>query len=89
MTVYTAFYPLLALVNIVRFMIQGMGFSAFAVIAGVFEMFARAAFGFLLVPLFGFTAACFASPVAWILADVFLIPAYFYVKKKLDVKFSN
>ena len=82
-------YIALALVNIVRFMIQGMGFSAFAVIAGVFEMFARAAFGFLLVPLFGFTAACFASPVAWILADVFLIPAYFYVKKKLDVKFSN
>lgn len=85
----SAFYIPLALVNIVRFMIQGMGFSAFAVIAGVFEMFARAAFGFLLVPLFGFTAACFASPVAWILADVFLIPAYFYVKKKLDVKFSN
>ena len=27
------------------------------------------------VPLFGYTAACFASPAAWICADAFLIPA--------------
>lgn len=81
-------YIFLALVNIVRFMIQGMGFSTFAVIAGVLEMIARAAFGFLLVPMFGFGAACFASPFAWLLADAFLIPAYFHVKKKLVKKFS-
>ena len=31
--------------------------------------------GQVFVPLFGFTAACFASPVAWISADLFLIPA--------------
>ena len=28
-------YPLLTLVNVVRFMIQGMGFSMFAILAGV------------------------------------------------------
>ena len=27
------------------------------------------------VPAAGYTAACFASPAAWILADLFLIPA--------------
>ncbi len=79
----SAFYFLLALVNIVRFLIQGMGFSGFAVFAGVFEMIARAAVGMFLVPIFGFTAACFASPVAWVLADAFLIPAYYSCKKKL------
>ncbi len=79
-----AFYFLLALVNIVRFMIQGMGFSGFAVFAGVFEMIARAGVGILLVPVFGYTAACFASPVAWVLADLFLIPAYFSCYKKLQ-----
>ena len=36
-----AFYIPLAFVNIVRFMIQGMGFSTFAILAGVCEMVAR------------------------------------------------
>lgn len=58
-----AFYLMLALVNIVRFLIQGMGFSGFAVFAGVFEMVARALVGLVFVPIFGFTAACFASPL--------------------------
>ena len=53
-----AFYLMLALVNIVRFLIQGMGFSGFAVFAGVFEMVARALVGLVFVPIFGFTAAC-------------------------------
>lgn len=78
-----AFYIGLLLVNTVRFMIQGMGFSGFAVFAGVFEMVARSLVGLALVPVFGFTAACFASPAAWIFADAFLIPAYFHVLNKL------
>ncbi len=79
-----AFYLMLALVNIVRFLIQGMGFSGFAVFAGVFEMVARALVGLVFVPIFGFSAACFASPLAWILADCFLIPAFFHCRKKLQ-----
>ena len=75
------FFPL-ALVNIVRFMIQGMGFSPLATFAGVLEMAARAGLA-LLVPVFGFTAACFASPAAWVMADAFLLPAYFYCYRKL------
>lgn len=77
------FYFPLALVNIVRFMIQGMGFGAFAILAGVLEMIARALIGIFFVPRFGFVAACFASPLAWIFADAFLIPAYFSVWKKM------
>lgn len=76
------FYIPLAFVNIVRFLIQGMGYSKFAILAGVFEMAARTLVGFAFVPMFGFAAACFASPVAWVFADLFLIPAYFYVFKK-------
>jgi len=77
-----AFYFLLALVNIFRFLIQGMGFSPLATLAGVLEMAARAGLS-CLVPVFGFTAACFASPVAWILADLFLVPAYFHCYRRL------
>lgn len=71
----TAFYFPLALVDIVRFSIQGMGFSTFAILSGVLEMAARTTVGIWLVPLFGYTAACFASPAAWLCADLFLIPA--------------
>lgn len=79
-----AFYIALVFVNVVRFMIQGMGFSGFAVFAGVFEMIARALVGLFLVPRFGFTAACFASPLAWIFADCFLIPAFYLCLHKLQ-----
>ncbi len=82
--VNSAFYIPLAFVNIVRFMIQGMGFSTFAVLAGVFEMAARTLAGLFLVPEFGFLGACFANPLAWIFADSFLIPAYIHVRRKLD-----
>ena len=76
------FFFFLALVNIVRFMIQGMGYSKLAVFAGAFEMLARGLTGFALVPIFGFRAVCFANPLAWIFADMFLIPAFFHVRKK-------
>lgn len=78
----TLFYFPLALVNIVRFLIQGMGFSKLAVFAGAFEMLARGLAGFVLVPYFGFQAVCFANPLAWIFADIFLIPAFFYVRRR-------
>ena len=80
----SAFYTMLALVNIIRFMIQGMGFSTFAILAGVFEMVARTLAGLFLVPRFGFVGACFASPLAWLFADAFLIPAYIHVRRKLE-----
>ena len=73
--VLTAFFFPLALVNILRFSIQGMGFSVFAILAGVLEMIARTVVGSFFVPMAGYTAACFASPAAWICADLFLIPA--------------
>ena len=84
LVISAAFFFPLALVNIVRFMIQGMGFSTFAILAGVFEMVARTLAGLFLVPYFGFVGACFASPLAWIFADIFLIPAYIHVRRKLE-----
>lgn len=76
--VNSAFYFPLALVNIVRFTIQGMGFSKLAILAGVCEMIGRSGVAFFLVPLFGFTVVCFANPTAWVLADLFLIPAFIH-----------
>lgn len=85
----TVFYFPLALVNIIRFLIQGMGFPQIAIFAGVFEMIARALAAFLLVPTIGFAGSCLGSPIAWILADAFLIPAYFYVSKTLKKRMKQ
>lgn len=76
-------YCLLTLVNVVRFTIQGMGFSVFAITSGVFEMAARSLAGLVLVPLAGYTGICFSHVMAWIFADCFLLPAYFSCMRKL------
>jgi len=81
-------YIFLAFVNIIRFLIQGLGYSKLAVFAGVFEMIARAGVAFTLVPMMGFVGACFANPAAWVAADLFLFPAYFHVMKKLRERFD-
>ena len=47
------------------------------------EMIARAGVA-CLVPALGFPAACFASPAAWLMADVFLVPAYFWCCRRLS-----
>lgn len=86
LTINSSFYFMLALVNIVRFTIQGLGYSKLAILAGVCEMAARAFVGMLLVPKFGFIGACFSNPIAWICADLFLIPAYIGVIKSLQRK---
>ena len=83
MVVNVCFYPMLTLVNVVRFMIQGMGFSVFAILAGVMEMFARGACGLFLVPAWGFLGASLGGPLAWVFADLFLIPAYFKCRRTL------
>lgn len=88
LTTLAAFYFPLALVNIVRFSIQGMGFSPTATFAGVLEMVGRGVTAYF-VGIIGFNAACFASPAAWILADLFLIPAYFLCRKRLLKKYGS
>lgn len=80
-----AFYIPLAFVNIVRFLIQGMGFSQIAIFAGVFEMLARGIVALCLVPFFGFNAVCFANPAAWIFADCFFDTAVFLVLQENEV----
>lgn len=78
-----AFFIPLLFVNIVRLSIQGMGYTQIAVCAGICEMIARTLVGWLLVPIWGYTAACFASPVAWLAADAFLFPCYFRITRRL------
>ena len=69
--------PLLLAVNVLRLSIQGMGYSRLSLISGLLEMLARTAVSLWAVPAFGFDAACLASPLAWLLADCFLVPGFY------------
>ena len=80
------FYIPLTGVNVVRFCIQGMGFSVFAISAGILEMIGRAFAAIILIPNIGFMGACLASPIAWIAADAFLFPAFIHCAKKLNAR---
>lgn len=79
----SCFYFILSVLFLLRNSLQGLGYSAVAMFAGFFELAARAVMGFGFVNSIGYSAACIANPVAWIAADVFLIPAYFVVMKKI------
>ncbi len=89
LTINTYFGMLLAWIYIYRFSMQGMGFPKYAVIAGSLEMVARTMAGIFLVPKFGFMAACFSNPFAWILTDIFLLPAFYHIIRKLGRMFGE
>ena len=81
--VSVTFFPVLGLLCILRYTIQGAGFTNLAMLSGVSEMVARILVGVFAVPMWGYIAVCFGDSTAWIFADAFLIPAFFYVYRKI------
>lgn len=77
------FYPVLGVLFILRNALQGMGYSVLPMMAGVSELAARTLVVFGFVSSYGYMAACLASPVAWIFADVLLITTYFLKMRSL------
>ena len=84
LVVNSLMYIPLLFVNIVRFTIQGVGFTTVAMAAGLMELIGRAFVAIVLVPFFGYNAAVWANPAAWLLADAFLFPCFFTVMKWLQ-----
>ncbi|MCL3850869.1 MATE family efflux transporter [Parabacteroides sp. GYB001] len=83
MHVSCSFFPILGILCILRYTIQGAGFTNLAMLSGVSEMIARTLVSIYAVPAFGFLAVCFGDATAWVAADLFLIPAFMYVYKKI------
>ena len=77
------FFPLFALLCILRYTIQGSGFTNLAMLSGVSEMIARILVSVIAVPAWGYIAVCFGDPTAWVFADAFLIPAFIYVYRRM------
>ena len=81
--VSVTFFPVLGLLCILRYTIQGAGFTNLAMLSGVSEMVARILVSLIAVPMWGYIAVCFGDSTAWIFADAFLIPAFVYVYKQI------
>ena len=82
--VSVSFFPVLGLLCILRYSIQGAGYTRLAMWSGVSEMVARILVSLIAVPLWGYWAICFGDPTAWIFAIAFLIPAFAYIRRRLS-----
>ncbi len=87
MRIANYFYPTLGMLTILRYSIQGLGYSNLSMLSGVMEMIARCGVSLWLVPALAWTGVCFADPVAWIMADIFLVPAFWWLYRRLKRKF--
>lgn len=79
----TSFFVLLGLLCILRYSIQGAGYTRLAMFSGVSEMIARVLVSLILVPELKFLGVCLGDPTAWLAANLFLIPAFCYVYRRL------
>lgn len=83
MRISNLFYPVLGMLTILRYSIQGLGYSSLSLMSGVMEMIARCAVSIWMVPALGFLGVCFGDPTAWCAADIFLFPAMFFLLRHL------
>ena len=63
-----------------------MGESFVPMMAGVYELGARALVAFTLPKFIGFTGICLADPVAWFAAAIPLMWTYYRKMKKIELE---
>lgn len=81
------FYFFLGQIFIFRNSLQGMGKPLIPFISSIVELFMRAFAAIILAQHFGFLGVCYASPIAWIGASLFVCLGYFYTINHLGSKY--
>ncbi|MGL4736492.1 MAG: MATE family efflux transporter [Cellulosilyticaceae bacterium] len=79
----------LGLIFIYRNALQGMGESFVPMMAGVFELIARAVVAYTLPAFIGFAGICLADPAAWIAAFIPLVIVYTIKMRQLEPKMAQ
>lgn len=77
-------YAFVAILFVMRNTLQGLGFTYANSVAGIGEFFGRLTVAFVLTPVLGFDAVCYAGPAAWLLADIPLIVIYLIKRRKFS-----
>ena len=83
LTISGFFYWLLAILNCVRMTIQGLGYSAVSILAGLSELAARGLMSVFVIPAMGYLAVCFTDQVAWLAATIIVIVVFTVIIRKL------
>ena len=79
------FFIPLAVVNIYRNGIQGLGYGLLPMTAGIAELIGRGVVAVIAAGQRSYLGVCLASPAAWILAGGLLIVMYYYIMNH-DIK---
>lgn len=79
------FFIPLAIVNIYRNGIQGLGYGLLPMMAGVAELIGRGVVAVIAAGHRSYLGVCLASPAAWVLASLLLLAMYYYIVK-IDLK---
>lgn len=83
------FFIPLAIVNLYRNGIQGMGYGLLPMMAGVAELLGRGVVAIVAAKQKSYFGVCMANPAAWILAGGLLIAMYYYIMKHDLKKLEN
>lgn len=83
------FYVFLGMIFVYRNALQGMGNAIVPTIAGVMELIMRAVIALALPAYIGYSAICFASPIAWVGAAVPLCICYFLLMRRLSRQYPG
>ena len=84
LVIMSLFLPVLYVLHVTRSTIQGMGNTVLPMASGFGEFVMRTGAALLLPLLAGDTGIFYAEILAWIGADIILIPSYYYVISKVN-----
>ena len=62
--------------------LQGTGFAKFTVPSGILECVGRIVGAVVLTRMIGYTGICLALPLAWVFTSIYVVPIYYWCKKK-------
>ncbi len=81
----TLFYIFLAQIFIFRQTLQGMGRAIIPLISGIIELIMRWFAAFSLAAYMGYKGICYAGPIAWTSAAIFVFMSYIVLIKRFNV----
>ena len=76
--------PILYVLHVTRSCIQGMGNTMIPMVSGFAEFFMRTGAALLFTWLFGAEGIFFAEVLAWLGADLILVPGYLWVRRRVE-----
>lgn len=76
--------PTMAVIIILRNMLQGMNHLLMPLICSGLELFGKVVFAIWIVPVYGYVAVCVCEPATWIICCIFILICTFLCRKEFQ-----